>query len=90
MDTGEQVSLNPQPLPPRTIGLTAVVAIAVSALLAAWGTFGDEDSTTGDYVFVLIIIGVLAAKQLGLTQTQLSPISGQWLRSSTNTSRAGR
>jgi hypothetical protein len=61
MDTGEQVSLNPRPLPPRTIGLSAVVAIAVSALLAAWGTFGDEDSSTGDYVFVLVIIGVLAA-----------------------------
>ena len=61
MDTGEQVSLNPQPLPPRTIWLTAVVAIAVSALLAAWGTFGDEDSSAGDYVFVLVIIGVLAA-----------------------------
>jgi hypothetical protein len=61
MDTGEQVSLNPRPLAPRTIGLSAVVAIAVSALLAAWGTFGDEDSSTGDYVFVLVIIGVLAA-----------------------------
>ena len=52
MDTGEQVSLNPQPLPPRTIGLTAVVAIAVSALLAAWGTFGDDGNSTGDYIFV--------------------------------------
>ena len=61
MDTGEQVSLNPQPLPPRTIGLTAVVAIAVSALLAAWGTFGGDGNSTGDYIFVLVIIGVLAA-----------------------------
>jgi hypothetical protein len=61
MDTGEQVSLNPQPLPPRVIWLTAVVAIAVSALLAAWGTFGDEDNSAGDYVPVLVIIGVLAA-----------------------------
>jgi hypothetical protein len=61
MDTGEQVSLNPQPLPPRTIWLTAAIAIAVAALLAAWGTFGDEDSSFGDYWPVLVIIGVLVA-----------------------------
>jgi hypothetical protein len=61
MDTGEQVSLNPQPLPPRAIWLTAAVAIAVAAILGAWGTFGGDGNSTGDYVFVLVIIGVLAA-----------------------------
>jgi hypothetical protein len=61
MDTGEQVSLNPQPLPPRAIWLTAAVAIAVAAILGAWGTFGGDGNSTGDYIFVLVIIGVLAA-----------------------------
>ena len=60
MDTGEQVSLNPQPLPPRAIWLTAAVAIAVAAILGAWGTFGGDGNSTGDYIFVLVIIGVLA------------------------------
>ena len=61
MDTGEQVSLNRQPLPPRAIWLTAAVAIAVAAILGAWGTFGGDGNSTGDYIFVLVIIGVLAA-----------------------------
>ena len=61
MDTGEHVSLNPQPLPPRAIWLTAAVAIAVAAILGAWGTFGGDGNSTGDYVFLLVIIGVLAA-----------------------------
>jgi len=66
MDTGEQVSLNPQPLPPRAIWLTAAVAIAVAAILGAWGTFGGDGNSTGDYIFVLVIIGVLAAIVYGL------------------------
>ena len=66
MDTGEQVSLNRQPLPPRAIWLTAAVAIAVAAILGAWGTFGGDGNSTGDYIFVLVIIGVLAAIVYGL------------------------
>jgi len=66
MDTGEQVSLNQQPLPPRAIWLTAAVAIAVAAILGAWGTFGGDGNSTGDYIFVLVIIGVLAAIVYGL------------------------
>jgi hypothetical protein len=62
MEPGEEVTLNPQPLPPRTIWLTALVAIVMSAILSAWGTFsGEEDSGFGDYWPVLLIIGVLAA-----------------------------
>ena len=62
MEPGEEVTLNPQPLPPRSVGVTALVAIASAAILAAWGTFsGDEDSGFGDYWPVLLIIGVLAA-----------------------------
>jgi len=61
MDPGEQVTLNPQPIPPGRVWLTAAVAIVVAGLLAAWGTFGDDDSSFSDYWPVLVIIGVLAA-----------------------------
>ena len=60
MDTGEQVSLNPQPLPPRAIWLTAAVAIAVAAILAAWGTFGGDGNSTGDYTFRVGVMALVA------------------------------
>jgi hypothetical protein len=36
----------------------ALAAIATAALLAAWGTFGDETHATREYLVVLAIIGV--------------------------------
>jgi hypothetical protein len=60
MDPGGEVSLNPQPIPPGIVWMTAAAAIVLAALLAAWGTFGDN-SDFGDYWPVLVIIGVLAA-----------------------------
>jgi hypothetical protein len=36
----------------------ALIAVATAALLAAWGTFGEETHATREYVVVLGIIGV--------------------------------
>jgi hypothetical protein len=55
MQPGDQVSLNPQPIPPGAVAITAVVAVAISAALGAWGSFGDNGDF-GDYWPVLIII----------------------------------
>jgi asparagine N-glycosylation enzyme membrane subunit Stt3 len=75
MDRGEQVSLNPQPIPPGVVGITAVIAIAMAAALAAWGSFsGDGDF--GDYWPVLVIIAVLAAIVFGLVVPRA--VSGAW------------
>ena len=42
----------------QAFGQRAVPAVA--AILGAWGTFGGDGNSTGDYIFVLVIIGVLA------------------------------
>jgi hypothetical protein len=43
----------------RTSNLpVALSAIATAALLAAWGTFGEESHATREYLVVLAIIGV--------------------------------
>lgn len=65
MRSGDEVSLNPQPLPPRLLAVTAALAVAVAAALAAWGSFGD-DGDFGDYWPVLVIIAVVAAIVFGL------------------------
>jgi hypothetical protein len=45
----------------RTSNLpVALSAIATAALLAAWGTFGEESHATREYLVVLAIIGVAA------------------------------
>ena len=75
MDLGEQVSLNPQPIPPGIVWITAGVAIAMAAALGAWGSFGDNGDF-GDYWPVLIIIGVLAAIVFGLVVPR--GLSGAW------------
>jgi asparagine N-glycosylation enzyme membrane subunit Stt3 len=75
MDRGEHVSLNPQPIPPGVVGITAVIAIAMAAALAAWGSLsGDGDF--GDYWPVLVIIAVLAAIVFGLVVPRA--VSGAW------------
>ena len=43
----------------------ALVAIAASAALAAWGTFGDETHATREYLVVLAVIGVAALVVFG-------------------------
>jgi len=75
LDSGEQVTLNPQPIPPGIVWITAAVAIAMAAALAAWGSFGDNGDF-GDYWPVLIIIGVLAAIVFGLVVPR--GLSGAW------------
>jgi hypothetical protein len=75
LDPGEQVTLNPQPIPPGIVWITAAVAIAMAAALAAWGSFGDNGDFS-DYWPVLIIIGVLAAIVFGLVVPR--GLSGAW------------
>jgi hypothetical protein len=43
----------------------ALVAMAVAALLAAWGTFGEETHAAREYLVVLAIIGVAALVVFG-------------------------
>jgi hypothetical protein len=43
----------------------ALAASATAALLAAWGTFGDETHATREYLVVLAIIGVAALVVFG-------------------------
>ena len=43
----------------------ALTAIAVSAALAAWGTFGEETHAMREYLVVLAIIGVAALVVFG-------------------------
>jgi asparagine N-glycosylation enzyme membrane subunit Stt3 len=75
MDPGEQVSLNPQPIPPGFVAITAAVAIAMAAALGAWGSFSDNGDF-GDYWPVLIIIAVLAGIVFGLVVPRA--VSGAW------------
>jgi hypothetical protein len=75
MDTGEQVSLNPQPKPPGVVAITAVVAVAMAAALGAWGSFSDNGDF-GDYWPVLIIIAILAAIVFGFVVPRA--VRGAW------------
>jgi hypothetical protein len=75
MQPGEDVTLNPQPIPPGIVWLTAAVAIGVAALLGAWGSFGDNGDF-GDYWPLLIIIGIVAAIVFGLVVPR--GLSGNW------------
>ena len=75
MQPGDQVSLNPQPIPPSAVAITAVVAVAISAALGAWGSFGDNGDF-GDYWPVLIIIAVLAAIVFGFVVPRA--VRGVW------------
>jgi hypothetical protein len=75
MQPGDQVSLNPQPIPPGAVAITAVVAVAISAALGAWGSFGDNGDF-GDYWPVLIIIAVLAAIVFGFVVPRA--VRGAW------------
>lgn len=43
----------------------ALGAIAFAALLAAWGTFGEETHATREYLVVLAVIGVAALVVFG-------------------------
>ena len=75
MRPSDRVSLNPQPLPPRLIAITAAVAIAIAAALAAWGSFsGDGDF--GDYWPVLLIIAVVTAIVFGFVVPRA--VQGAW------------
>jgi hypothetical protein len=50
----------------RTSNLpVALGAVATAALLAAWGTFGDETHATREYLVVLAIIGVATLAVFG-------------------------
>jgi hypothetical protein len=75
MDAGEQVSLNPQPIPPGFVAITAGLAVAVAAALGAWGSFGDNGDF-GDYWPVLLIIAVLAAIVFGFAVPRA--VRGAW------------
>jgi hypothetical protein len=75
MDAGEQVTLNPQPIPPGYVAITAAVAIAFAAAFGAWGSFGDNGDF-GDYWPVLLIIAVLAAIVFGFAVPRA--VRGAW------------
>jgi hypothetical protein len=46
--------------------LLAALGVALAAALAAWGTFGEDDYSAGDYLIVLAIILVAAAIVFGV------------------------
>jgi hypothetical protein len=75
VEPGEDVTLNPQPIPPGIVWITAAAAIVIAAVLAAWGSFSDNGDF-GDYWPVLIIIGVVAAIVFGLVVPR--GLSGAW------------
>ena len=75
MRPGDQVSLNPQPLPPRLAAVTAAIAVAVAAALAAWGSFGDNGGFD-DYWPVLVIIAVVAVIVFGAVVPRA--VRGAW------------
>jgi hypothetical protein len=75
MQPGEDVTLNPQPIPPGLVRVTAAIAIVMAAVLAAWGSFSGNGDF-GDYWPVLIIIGVVAAIVFGLVVPR--GLSGAW------------
>jgi hypothetical protein len=75
MRPSDQVTLSPQPLPPRLIAMTAAAAVAIAAALAAWGSLsGDGDF--GDYWPVLLIIAVVAAIVFGFVVPRA--VRGEW------------
>lgn len=50
----------------RSLGaVVALLGVALAAGLAAWGTFGESDAKTSDYLIVLAIIGVAALVVFG-------------------------
>jgi hypothetical protein len=75
MQPGEDVTLNPQPIPSGIVWITAAVAIAMAAILGAWGSFGDNGDFS-DYWPVLVIIGVVAVIVFGLVVPR--GLSGAW------------
>ena len=56
----------------------ALLAMAVAALLAAWGTFGEETHATREFLVVLAIIGVAALVVFGwaVPRALQSPAAG--------------
>jgi hypothetical protein len=53
MEPGERVTLNPQPIPPGIVWMTAAASIGVAAVLAAWGSLSGNGDF-GDYWPVLV------------------------------------
>jgi len=45
--------------------VVALLGVALAAGLAAWGTFGESDAKTSEYLIVLAIIGVAALVVFG-------------------------
>ena len=52
--------------PDQRTNLLAALGIAVAAVLAAWGTFGEDDYSAWDYLIVLAIILVATAIVFGV------------------------
>jgi hypothetical protein len=75
MEPGEQVTLNPQPIPPGIVWMTAAASIVLAAVLAAWGSLSGNGDF-GDYWPVLVIIAVLAGIVYGLVVPRAT--GGSW------------